>query len=138
MRDTAIASLPHVKMTSTLRSIIEQLGESVCDPRYAVSLPLDCYTSEEWFEFELRAIWDREWLCLGHVGTIPRAGDYFSIDLNGDRYLVVRGEGGDVRVLSGVCPHRGHLLGEDNGNTRGFVCGYHAWTYDLNGTLINA
>jgi phenylpropionate dioxygenase-like ring-hydroxylating dioxygenase large terminal subunit len=138
MKDTMMAPLPDLKMTSTVRSIIEQLDETVRDPRDAISLPLECYTSEEWFEFELRAIWDREWLCLGHVGTIPGVGDYFSIDINGDRYLVVHGAGGDIRVLSGVCPHRGHLLGEDSGNTRGFVCGYHGWTYDLEGTLVNA
>ena len=130
--------LEDMPLTSKIRAILSQLEPVLREPREAISLPMECYTSEDWFEFEKRAVWDREWICLGHQGTIPNPGDYFSIEINEDPYLVARAETGEVRVMSAVCQHRGHLLGEACGNTRLFVCPYHAWSYDLTGRLVNA
>jgi phenylpropionate dioxygenase-like ring-hydroxylating dioxygenase large terminal subunit len=40
--------------------------------------------------------------------------------------------------MSSVCQHRAMLVAEGRGNTRAFVCPYHHWTYDLDGTLVGA
>ena len=79
MKPFTTAPLPDVRLTGQVRSILARLDAAVCRPEEAVSLPIECYTSEEWFRFEQRAIWDREWICLGHQGSIARPGDYFSI-----------------------------------------------------------
>jgi len=65
----------------------------------------------------------------------------------------LRGKDNEVRVLSRVCPHRamdimppgfgydGHGPAEPkpdepgSGQTRLFLCPYHAWTFELDGTL---
>lgn len=138
MRTPTYSTLPDVDLTPRLQSILERMNDPLLDGDTAVSLPIECYNSEEWFDFELRAIWDREWLCLGHHSSIPNAGDYLSLDLNGDRFLVVRGVDGEIRAMSGVCQHRGHLLGETSGNVKRFTCPYHGWAYDLEGTLVGA
>jgi phenylpropionate dioxygenase-like ring-hydroxylating dioxygenase large terminal subunit len=52
--------------------------------------------------------------------------------------VIVRDRGGTVRALSSVCQHRAMLVAEGAGNTRGFVCPYHHWTYDLDGRLVGA
>jgi phenylpropionate dioxygenase-like ring-hydroxylating dioxygenase large terminal subunit len=132
------APLEDVPLTPELRALLGRLDASLCAPHDAVSLPPECYTSPEWFEFERRAIWDREWICLGHQGAIPRPGDYFPISINDDPFLVVRAGIGEVRVLSAVCQHRGHLLGQTGANARLLVCPYHGWSYDLDGTLVAA
>jgi phenylpropionate dioxygenase-like ring-hydroxylating dioxygenase large terminal subunit len=131
-------ALPDVALTPSLQATLARLNDPLLDGDQAISLPIECYNSEEWFDFELRAIWDREWLCLGHHSTIPNAGDYLSLDLNGDRFLAVRGSDGAIRAISGVCQHRGHLLGERTGNVERFSCPYHGWAYDLEGVLISA
>jgi Rieske 2Fe-2S family protein len=54
--------------------------------------------------------------------------------------LLVRGESGELRGFFNVCRHRGHELlacGEAT-NRQVIKCPYHAWAYELNGTLKGA
>lgn len=132
------ATLPDMPPSKVISDILEQLEASRGDVSEALSLPPACYTSEEWFEFEKRAVFDREWVAVGHVGAIPDPGDYFTLEVLGEPLLVVRGKDEDVRVLSSVCRHRGHLLGEAQGNAKDFTCPFHGWSYDLTGKLTAA
>ena len=138
MKDYTVKTLPDVVLTDHLRAIIDRLDASTADIETCITLPSEVYTSEAWFEFEKRAVWDREWVCLGHIGQVPKAGDYFSITINNDPLLVLRDDAGEVRVMTAVCQHRGHILGEHAGNTHVFTCPHHGWSYDLSGTLISA
>ncbi len=130
--------LPEITLTPTIRSLLDQLGPSDGDRSDALSLPPACYTSEEWFEFERRAVWDREWLCVGHTGNLQNPGDYFRVNINGDPLLVLRTLEDEVRVMSAVCTHRGHLLGDERGNGRTFTCPFHGWTFGNDGDLLAA
>jgi phenylpropionate dioxygenase-like ring-hydroxylating dioxygenase large terminal subunit len=133
------AVLRDVPLTGFIKSVLSQVDASSADVSEAISLPPECYTSDEWFEFERRAIFDREWIALGHSALIPNLGDYFSINIMAEPLLVVRGEGGRIRVLSAVCRHRGHILGEATGNAvGGFTCPFHGWSYAIDGTLLAA
>lgn len=139
MTSFTTATLPDVPFTPKVREILSQLDPSLGGVKDAVSLPADCYTSEEWFEFERRAIFDRDWLVLGHHNLIGNPGDYFSVEINGEPLLVVRGLDNEIRVMSSVCRHRGHLLGQGGpGNTTSFTCPFHGWSYDLEGKLTSA
>ena len=59
---------------------------------------------------------------------------------------VVRGRGEDeIHAFANVCAHRGArivggLAGEESGSATkvGFICPYHAWTYDLDGVRTQA
>jgi phenylpropionate dioxygenase-like ring-hydroxylating dioxygenase large terminal subunit len=105
----------------------------------ADTLPRQCYTSPEFHEFEVEAIFRKEWVCLGHVGQIPKPGDYFTISIANDPLIVLRDESGEVQVLSAVCRHRGMVMAEGTGHCdRRIVCPYHAWSYDLRGALMGA
>jgi nitrite reductase/ring-hydroxylating ferredoxin subunit len=130
--------LPDIGLTPFLRDILGRIDASAGTVSEAISLPPECYTSTEWYEFERRAIFDREWLALGHQSFIPGIGDYFSITINEEPLLVVRGKDGAVRVLSAVCRHRGHILGDAKGNAESFTCPFPGWSYDLEGKLTSA
>ena len=69
MSDYVTHTLPDVSLNDHLRGILDQLDESNVELKDCLSMPPAVYTSEEWFEFEKRAIWDREWICVGHIGT---------------------------------------------------------------------
>ena len=56
-------------------------------------------------------------------------------DLAGQPIVVLRDREGGLRAMSNVCLHRMSTLLEGSGNTRSIVCPYHAWTYNLDGTL---
>lgn len=101
-------------------------------------LPPVLYTSEEFYEFEKKAIFDREWLCVGRVNQLPNEGDWLQITLMGEPLLVVHDKNEQFRVLSSVCQHRGMVLAEGKGNSARFVCPYHNWCYALDGQLVAA
>jgi phenylpropionate dioxygenase-like ring-hydroxylating dioxygenase large terminal subunit len=118
---------------------IEELERSVGDWSEAVTLPSECYTSPEFYEFETEVIFSHEWLGLGRADQIPNPGDYFTITIVDEPLIVVRDQEGEIVVMSAVCQHRGTVLVDGSGNCgRHFRCPYHWWTYDLQGNLTGA
>ncbi|MFN8536963.1 MAG: aromatic ring-hydroxylating dioxygenase subunit alpha [Thermomicrobiales bacterium] len=67
-----------------------------------------------------------------------QAGDYLTVEIDGESAIVVRGRDGAVRAFLNVCRHRGaRLCSEPCGQLSGAIrCKYHAWTYALDGRLI--
>ena len=114
------------------------LEASTVDVNEAITLPPACYTSEEFLAFERQAIFERDWLCIGHEGQIPNAGDYFCVQLFEEPLVAVRGTDDVVRVMSSVCRHRGMVVAEGSGNGSSFRCPYHFWVYGLDGQLLGA
>ncbi len=101
-------------------------------------LDRDYYTSEEIFAREYEHIYSREWIYAGPSPTPPRKGSNFKIDDGGEEIVVVRGEGDQIDAHLNVCRHRGfRLCAEETGKVRAFVCPYHQWRFDLDGTLRN-
>jgi phenylpropionate dioxygenase-like ring-hydroxylating dioxygenase large terminal subunit len=139
MSDYVKAPLAPTPLSDTVLKILSELDPSTGDVSEAITMPPEVYTSEDWFEFEKRAVWDRDWICVGHTGLVPEKGDYVSITINDDPLLVLRDKTDTIRVMSAACPHRGTVLGEERGNVKNsFACPMHAWTFDLNGKLTGA
>jgi len=65
-------------------------------------------------------------------------GDFFTTELIGEPLLLVRGADGALRGFYNVCRHRAGPPAEDADSRKLFRCGYHGWTYDLDGSLISA
>lgn len=101
----------------------------------AVAMPKSVYTSPEFAALEQRHIFARDWLCAGRADALRAPGDYLTMDISGEPILVLRDQYGIVRAMSNVCRHRMSTLLEGRGTTRSIVCPYHAWTYNLDGTL---
>lgn len=104
----------------------------------AQCLPGRFYTDPDYFRYEVETFLSKEWHCLGRADEISKPGDYFVTRLFDEPLLVVRGDDGEIRVLSNLCRHRGMPLAEGSGSTRRFVCSYHAWSYGRSGELVNA
>jgi phenylpropionate dioxygenase-like ring-hydroxylating dioxygenase large terminal subunit len=114
------------------------MESSVLDVNRACMLPPACYTDPEFFQFELGAIFSKEWLCVGREAWIRTPGEYFTADQAGERVIIVRQQDGSVAALSAVCQHRAMLVAEGRGKSRTFICPYHHWTYGLDGKLVAA
>ncbi|MEM7505803.1 MAG: aromatic ring-hydroxylating dioxygenase subunit alpha [Pseudomonadota bacterium] len=100
-------------------------------------MPPPFYTSPEVQEAEIAQVFLPGWIALGRADEIPETGDFFTTEVIGEPLIVARGPDG-IRVLSNVCRHRGSRLVEGSGTTKRFLCPYHAWSYDLRGTLLRA
>jgi phenylpropionate dioxygenase-like ring-hydroxylating dioxygenase large terminal subunit len=105
-------------------------------PGYALTQPFYC--DAEFFEREMARVLLRHWHCVGHRSQLREPGDYFTVDVCGESLLVVCSQEREVSGLLNVCRHRGsRVCSEQSGHARGgvFVCPYHAWTYNLDGSL---
>lgn len=103
-------------------------------------LPAWTYHSPALLELELQELFRKHWQIAGHVSDVPNPGDFITFDVADDRALVVRGEDGVVRAFHNLCRHRGSRVAvERSGHCpRAFVCPFHGWTYNLDGTLRGA
>ncbi len=104
----------------------------------AWTLPSSLYTEDGAFVAEKIAIFSRTWQVVGHRDQIKNPGDYFTTDLVDEPLLLVRGNDGRVRGFYNVCRHRAGPPAEGCGTRKLFRCGYHGWTYALDGSLISA
>ena len=116
-----------------------ELKASVAVPfAQAHAMPKSVYTSPDFGALEQSHIFRRDWLCAGRAESLPVPGDYLTMQIAGEPVIVLRDRDGQVRAMSNVCRHRMSTLLEGRGNTRAIVCPYHAWTYNLDGTLRGA
>lgn len=138
--------IPDERALSVARRFTKD-ADRVGDPyRTAELFSGEIYWDEDFWRFEKWALFDREWLCVGHVNQIPEPGDHFTITLVDEPLIVSRDSAGEVNVLSAICQHRGHPLMDglgkpDNGGVKKaklLVCPYHAWSYKLDGSLMAA
>ena len=99
-------------------------------------IPGSRYVEKEFLALERERMWKRAWLFAGHTDQLPNPGSWFLTRNTGSPILVVRDLQGEVRAFYNTCQHRGApLVKEDEGESRGFVCGYHGWSYTLDGKL---
>ncbi len=101
-------------------------------------IPGKRYIDPDFLALERDRLWKRSWLYACHTDELPETGSWMLWKKTGSPILIVRGKDDAIRAFYNTCRHRGGpLVKERCGKARGFVCGYHGWTYDLAGKLIN-
>jgi choline monooxygenase len=104
----------------------------------ASTLPAPCYFSPAIFDGEKTRIFSSTWQVVGHVNQAANPGDYFTFELVGEPLVIVRGDDRVLRCFYNVCRHRAGNPASGSGNRKLFRCGYHGWTYRLDGALLAA
>src|ERR1700732_915090 len=104
----------------------------------AWTLPSHLYTEPDAYDAEVEKIFARSWQVVGHRDQVASAGDYFTTELVGEPLLIVRGADRKVRGVYHVSRQRAGPPAEGCGSRKLFRCGYHGWTYGLDGALISA
>jgi len=116
----------------------QELAALAATPANAArGLPGRFYVDQEYFEYEKATVLRRGWHCVGRVDELKKSGDYFTVHLLDEPLILVRSDN-RAKALSNICRHRGMRLAEGAGNTKRFVCPYHAWMYDTDGVLLRA
>ncbi len=100
-------------------------------------LPAGRYADPAFFDLEREGLWRKTWLYAGHVDELPASGSYFLWNKTGTPVVVLRNREGQFRAFYNTCRHRGAPILREERGTLGatFACGYHGWTYDLDGAL---
>ena len=118
------------------QAAIANVHELVKARRPGFALSGTFYTSPAIFDHDIKAFWNKNWIWVGHVSQIPEPGNFFRFDYASESIVVVRDRQGKIHAHLNVCRHRGsRICLEASGKTSVLSCPYHAWTYDLDGSL---
>jgi choline monooxygenase len=109
----------------------------IFEPRLerATTLPSSYYTDPRLLTAENERIFARTWQLVGHAEQVREQGSYFTAVVGNEPVVVVRSLEGELTALSNVCRHRAGPVARGEGRCRTFRCGYHGWTYALDGRL---
>jgi carnitine monooxygenase subunit len=113
-------------------ALLEHLDDS---PERSLSLPPSFYHEQRFFDLERDEIFYKSWQFLCHGEKLRERGSYVSGNILGRSVFAVRGQDEVVRAFYNVCRHRGHELVRLDGKSRAISCPYHAWSYNLDGSL---
>jgi glycine betaine catabolism A len=106
----------------------------------AKTLPARYYTACEVFREEVERFYCQMWVCAGRADQIANPGEYFLREIAGESIIITRDSNHQVRAFYNVCRHRGtRMVTESEGKFANRIqCGYHGWTYALDGRLLGA
>lgn len=114
----------------------EDLGEPL-------TYPVDAFISREYAAAEDELFWSRVWQMAGRVEDITEVGSFLTYNIMDESVIIIRIAPDKLKAYYNVCPHRGRQLINTPQDTNGvcgrkknFVCGFHGWTYDLEGKNI--
>jgi choline monooxygenase len=108
------------------------------------------YTDPSILDAEKARIFRRSWQLVGTLNTpcgesgepntrrrtIADPESFFTVDVIGEPVVIVRDKQGTLRAFSNVCRHRAGPIAQGSGCKNVLRCGYHGWTYALDGRLI--
>lgn len=126
------------------------------------NFPASWYTEPQFYEFERRAIFSKQWLLTTHRIRLPDVGSYLRLEMAGFDFFLIKNKGGVIKAFHNVCRHRAYpLIDKDQANEgkKSIIsCSYHGkckdivsvhakrkhsrlwlgWSYGLNGKLAKA
>ena len=118
---------------------LDELRANVAVPfNRARAMPKSVYTSPDFLAMEEKHIFGKDWLSAGRADVLKEPGDYLTMTIAGEPVIILRDGDNNLGGLSNVCRHRMSTLLQGSGHVRAIVCPYHAWTYNLDGSLRGA
>ena len=92
----------------------------------------------EYYAQEVEKIFRRAWLPVVPLSELPQPDGYIVVEVPALKasLLFTRDAQGVVRAFYNVCRHRANRLVPDGkGCAKSFTCGFHAWTFGVDGQL---
>ena len=106
------------------------IGKDMVDPSR--------YYSREFMDKEWAHLWPKVWLLAGVTPDIKEPGDFTIFTHGHEQFIITRTEKDEIKAFYNVCPHRGNRVClTDHGSVNGFSCPFHAWQFNLDGSLKN-
>lgn len=94
------------------------------------------HVSEDVLRDEMKKIFSKCWIYVGHSSELKKPGDFKTRKVAGRPVIFARDQKGEIRCFFNTCRHRGAIVcTERHGNARRFLCVYHGWSYNNDGSL---
>ena len=115
------------------------IARLAADTKIGYSLDRRFYCDDAVFEADMDRVIGRKWIVAGHVDRVRNKGDYFLYEIGNESIIIVRSGESTINAFYNVCRHRGSLIcTKPEGRVARLTCGYHAWSYGLDGALLAA
>ena len=101
----------------------------------ASTIPRRWYVEPGFLAAERSRVFGRTWQAVARQSEVSRPGDFIACEVQGEPLVVTRSQDGALRAFINVCRHRAHPVAVGKGNRKSLQCGYHGWTYGLDGRL---
>jgi phenylpropionate dioxygenase-like ring-hydroxylating dioxygenase large terminal subunit len=105
-----------------------------------LTYPVGAHLSPAYARAERERLWPKVWQMAGRTEELPEVGSFITYEILDDSILIIRTAKDKLKAFHNVCSHRGRRLvstppGENRacGKRKNFVCGFHGWTFDLDG-----
>ncbi len=116
-----------------------RLDIGACYDNKTGTLDRRIFSDQGVYQAELERIFGRAWNFMCHESQLPGPGSFFMNYIGEDEVIVVRDRKNTINVLVNSCSHRGNTVCRaELGTTNSFLCSYHGWNFNLDGTLLAA
>ena len=104
-------------------------------PKHALARPF--YTDPDMFQLDMELIYGQDWILACHECELAEPGQYVTVEIGPWSVIIVRDRNGELVAHHNTCRHRGsRICDAGRGRVqRRFVCPYHQWSYELDGSL---
>ncbi len=100
--------------------------------------PSSWYTDQDFYRLEQQNVFGHNWLIAARIDQVDAPRKFVCGEMAGERYVIVRGEDGELRAFYNVCRHHAAAVVQGEGSAKRLSCPYHGWTYGLDGSLLSA
>lgn len=125
-------------MSPDFSSVIHENDLVQKDIARAETIPSVWYHESLIAELDRRAIFGNSWQYVGHSGLLADKNSVLPLTVAGQPLFLLRDSDAKLQAFYNVCLHRGGPIVSEAGNTDILQCGYHGWSYELNGKLRTA
>jgi len=98
-------------------------------------VPKEAFISPEFAALETERLWARVWQVACREEEVANVGDFVEYKIADQSIVVVRADETTIRAYFNACLHRGTPLKYGCGNAKEFRCRYHAWRWNLDGSI---
>lgn len=120
--------MPEIRMTPLEKAPDPDLGTEM--------IPVERYIDPEIVKSEFDNLWSKTWLLAGPLCDVAEPGDYFVFEVARESIIVSRASDGELYAFYNVCRHRANQLKPEGcGHAESFVCAFHKWEWNLDGSL---
>jgi choline monooxygenase len=102
------------------------------------TLPASWYSHAAVAELERQRVFSGSWQYGGPAEQVQEPGSFMATQAGHIPIVATRDGEGVLRGFVNVCRHRAYMIARDSGCRETLQCPYHAWTYELDGSLRKA
>lgn len=124
-------------MEADTRPVPAILAEAHYEYLGSEPIPAERYTSEAFARLERERMWPYVWQFAAREEDLPEPGDFVVFENAGRSWLLSRQDDGSVRAFHNVCLHRGRKLRTEDGTADKFVCPFHGFSWNKDGSFAS-